>query len=127
MAALRDGEERLRSLYAESQQREKVLVRRLAAKEQEMQDYVVGYFIVPIRTLTRFSISKYALTTSAQNIKICKYIGIMLYFKTRPTCGKCMLKGTLMALIYIRYLGEHCVHYCLRIFASAGRIMWIHL
>lgn len=44
LAALRDGEERLRSLYAESQQREKVLVRRLAAKEQEMQDYVVGFF-----------------------------------------------------------------------------------
>lgn len=43
-AALRDSEERLRTLYAESQQREKVLVRRLAAKEQEMQDYVVGAF-----------------------------------------------------------------------------------
>ncbi|GLV44791.1 female lethal d [Carabus blaptoides fortunei] len=38
LAALRDSEERLRNLYAESQQREKVLVRRLAAKEQEMQD-----------------------------------------------------------------------------------------
>lgn len=46
-AALRESEEKQKALYAESQQREKVLVRRLAAKEQEMQDYVVCfiYFI----------------------------------------------------------------------------------
>ncbi|XP_072945063.1 uncharacterized protein [Epargyreus clarus] len=33
-------EERIKQQYAESQHREKVLVRRLAAKEQEIQDYV---------------------------------------------------------------------------------------
>ncbi|CAK1555704.1 unnamed protein product [Leptosia nina] len=33
-------EDRIRQQYAESQHREKVLVRRLAAKEQEIQDYV---------------------------------------------------------------------------------------
>lgn len=40
-AALHETDERHRALYADSLQREKVLVRRLAAKEQEMQDYVV--------------------------------------------------------------------------------------
>lgn len=44
LAALRETEDRHRTLYAESQQREKVLVRRLAAKEQEMQDYAVCHF-----------------------------------------------------------------------------------
>lgn len=36
-------EDRIKQQYAESQHREKVLVRRLAAKEQEIQDYVVSY------------------------------------------------------------------------------------
>lgn len=40
-AALHETDDRHRALYADSLQREKVLVRRLAAKEQEMQDYVV--------------------------------------------------------------------------------------
>lgn len=39
---LRQSTERTRAQLSESQQREKVLVRRLAAKEQETQDYVVS-------------------------------------------------------------------------------------
>lgn len=38
----KDAAEKTRQQYAESQHREKVLVRRLAAKEQEIQDYVVS-------------------------------------------------------------------------------------
>lgn len=38
----RQASERLRAQLAESQQREKVLVRRLAAKEQETQDLAVS-------------------------------------------------------------------------------------
>lgn len=40
---LRECEERIKQQYLESTHREKVLVRRLATKEQEMQEYVVGY------------------------------------------------------------------------------------
>ncbi|XP_032518996.1 pre-mRNA-splicing regulator female-lethal(2)D [Danaus plexippus] len=36
----KEVEERIKQQYAESQHREKILVRRLAAKEQEIQDYV---------------------------------------------------------------------------------------
>lgn len=39
----KEVEDRIKQQYAESQHREKVLVRRLAAKEQEIQDYVVSY------------------------------------------------------------------------------------
>ncbi|KAF4528646.1 hypothetical protein B566_EDAN017223 [Ephemera danica] len=39
LAGLREAMERIRQQHAESQHREKVLVRRLASKEQEMQDY----------------------------------------------------------------------------------------
>lgn len=42
LAESRQSAERSRTQLGESQQREKVLVRRLAAKEQEMQDYVVS-------------------------------------------------------------------------------------
>lgn len=38
----KEAEDRIKQQYAESQHREKVLVRRLAAKEQEIQDYVVS-------------------------------------------------------------------------------------
>lgn len=38
----KEAEEKTKQQYAESQHREKVLVRRLAAKEQEIQDYVVS-------------------------------------------------------------------------------------
>lgn len=41
----KEVEDRIKQQYAESQHREKILVRRLAAKEQEIQDYVVSYFI----------------------------------------------------------------------------------
>jgi len=41
LANLRDSEDRVRQQNLESTQREKVLVRRLATKEQEMQEYVV--------------------------------------------------------------------------------------
>ncbi|KDR24065.1 Pre-mRNA-splicing regulator female-lethal(2)D, partial [Zootermopsis nevadensis] len=39
LANLRDSEDRMRQQHLESTQREKVLVRRLATKEQEMQEY----------------------------------------------------------------------------------------
>lgn len=42
LAELRQSAERTRVQLSESLQREKVLVRRLAAKEQETQDYVVS-------------------------------------------------------------------------------------
>uniref|UniRef100_V5GU83 Pre-mRNA-splicing regulator n=1 Tax=Anoplophora glabripennis TaxID=217634 RepID=V5GU83_ANOGL len=42
LAELRQTSERLKAQLLDSQQREKVLVRRLTAKEQEMQDYVVS-------------------------------------------------------------------------------------
>lgn len=42
LAELRQSAERTRVQLTESLQREKVLVRRLAAKEQETQDYVVS-------------------------------------------------------------------------------------
>ncbi|GBP50624.1 Pre-mRNA-splicing regulator WTAP [Eumeta japonica] len=38
----KEVEDRIRQQYAESQHREKVLVRRLAGKEQEVQDYAGG-------------------------------------------------------------------------------------
>jgi len=41
LANLRDSEDRMRQQHLESTQREKVLVRRLATKEQEMQEYAV--------------------------------------------------------------------------------------
>lgn len=42
MEKAKEIEDRNKQQYAESQHREKVLVRRLAAKEQEIQDYVVS-------------------------------------------------------------------------------------
>lgn len=39
---LRESETRLRQQHADSQRRERILARRLAAKEQEMQDYAVS-------------------------------------------------------------------------------------
>lgn len=42
-------EDRIKQQYAESQHREKVLVRRLAAKEQEIQDYVVSSLILSLK------------------------------------------------------------------------------
>lgn len=42
LAELRQTTDRMRAQLTESQHREKVLVRRLAAKEQETQDYVVS-------------------------------------------------------------------------------------
>lgn len=42
LAELRQASERLKVQLLDSQQREKVLVRRLTAKEQETQDYVVS-------------------------------------------------------------------------------------
>lgn len=38
---LKESESRYKQQYMEAQKREKVLIRRLAAKEQEMQEYVV--------------------------------------------------------------------------------------
>lgn len=42
VAALRETEERLKQQHSDLLLREKVLVRRLAAKEQEMQEYAVS-------------------------------------------------------------------------------------
>lgn len=42
MVDLRQTNDKIKSQLNESQQREKVLVRRLTAKEQETQDYVVS-------------------------------------------------------------------------------------
>lgn len=41
---LKEQEERLKQQIAESQHKERVLVRRLTAKEQEVQDYVVSLY-----------------------------------------------------------------------------------
>jgi len=43
---LRQDNDRLRNQLLEAQQREKLLVRRLTAKEQETQDYVVSIWRV---------------------------------------------------------------------------------
>ena len=42
MQSLRESETRLKQQYAESQRRERMLVRRLALKEQEIQDFAVN-------------------------------------------------------------------------------------
>lgn len=42
MTSLRESEEKYRQQYAEASHREKILVRRLASKEQELQEYVVS-------------------------------------------------------------------------------------
>lgn len=46
LTSLREAEDRLRLQTIDSQQREKLLVRRLAAKEQEMQDVAVSFFFI---------------------------------------------------------------------------------
>lgn len=45
LTSLREAEDRLRLQTIDSQQREKLLVRRLAAKEQEMQDVAVSFLL----------------------------------------------------------------------------------
>lgn len=39
---VRESESRYKQQHIEAQKREKMLIRRLAAKEQEMQEYIVG-------------------------------------------------------------------------------------
>lgn len=41
--SLKDSESKLKQQYAESQRRERILARRLAVKEQEMQDFAVSF------------------------------------------------------------------------------------
>jgi len=41
LASLRDSENKYRQQYIEASHREKILVRRLASKEQELQEYIV--------------------------------------------------------------------------------------
>lgn len=48
LTELRQAADRTRTQLLDSQQREKVLVRRLTAKEQEMQDYVVSIVIINV-------------------------------------------------------------------------------
>lgn len=40
---VRESESRYKQQHIEAQKREKMLIRRLAAKEQELQEYVVGF------------------------------------------------------------------------------------
>lgn len=40
---VRESESRYKQQHTEAQKREKMLIRRLAAKEQELQEYVVGF------------------------------------------------------------------------------------
>lgn len=42
LQSIKESESRYKQQFLEGQKREKVLVRRLAAKEQEMQEYVVS-------------------------------------------------------------------------------------
>ena len=48
---MRESEEKYRQQYAEASHREKILVRRLASKEQELQEYVVSNFQHILRVL----------------------------------------------------------------------------
>jgi len=41
LTSLRDSENKYRQQYVEASHREKILVRRLASKEQELQEYIV--------------------------------------------------------------------------------------
>lgn len=41
LASLRESENKYRQQYVEASHREKILVRRLASKEQELQEYIV--------------------------------------------------------------------------------------
>lgn len=47
IVSLRDTEEKSKQQHSDLLLREKVLVRRLAAKEQEMQEYAVMNLIIP--------------------------------------------------------------------------------
>lgn len=47
IVSLRDTEEKSKQQHSDLLLREKVLVRRLAAKEQEMQEYAVINLIIP--------------------------------------------------------------------------------
>lgn len=47
IVSLRDSEEKSKQQHSDLLLREKVLVRRLAAKEQEMQEYAVINLIIP--------------------------------------------------------------------------------
>lgn len=49
MEKAKEVEDRIKQQYAESQHREKILVRRLAAKEQEIQDYVVSSILLCLK------------------------------------------------------------------------------
>lgn len=55
IATLRDTEEKSKQQHSDLLLREKVLVRRLAAKEQEMQEYAVIYLLTPY-LVSKFSI-----------------------------------------------------------------------
>lgn len=45
LQSLKESELRYKQQFLDAQKREKVLVRRLAAKEQEMQEYVVSLIL----------------------------------------------------------------------------------
>lgn len=45
LTSLKESEEKYRQQYAEASHREKILVRRLASKEQEVREYAVSKLI----------------------------------------------------------------------------------
>lgn len=50
LTALKESEVKYRQQYAEASHREKVLVRRLASKESELQEYIVSNNFVEVRS-----------------------------------------------------------------------------
>ncbi|XP_046673862.1 pre-mRNA-splicing regulator female-lethal(2)D isoform X1 [Homalodisca vitripennis] len=72
MAALRETEDRLRQQHADLLLREKVLVRRLAAKEQEMQEYAGQLSELKAREAPGVSALRSALLDPAVNLLLQK-------------------------------------------------------
>lgn len=54
LASLRESENKYRQQYVETSHREKILVRRLASKEQELQEYIVCNIFRYIEILVKF-------------------------------------------------------------------------
>ncbi|XP_044740325.1 pre-mRNA-splicing regulator female-lethal(2)D isoform X2 [Chrysoperla carnea] len=79
----RENEERLRAQHAESQQREKVLVRRLAAKEQEMQDVAAQMAELKTSQTATTSGLRSALLDPAVNILLQRLRHELLTSRTR--------------------------------------------
>lgn len=58
LQSIKESESKLKQQYVESQRRERILARRLAVKEQEMQDFAVSFPNAPLLRLSNlFSLS----------------------------------------------------------------------